>query len=270
VKHVVITGGTRGIGLGLAKSFVDLGCRVTVCGRSEGSVRRALDGLDDDRVAGQACDVGQVAQVAALWDFAAARAPVDVWINNAGIDGPHKPIHELQGDEVEALVATNVLGVFHGSSVAARGLLAQPGGGWLWNMEGLGSDGRMVDGLTPYGTTKAALRYLTRGLVRELKGTPVRVGFLSPGMVLTELLIGEARTSPDWERMTRVFDILADRVETVTPWLARRVLAAERHGARVAWLTGPKIAGRFLTAPLRRRGVVAGYLEELEAGGLEG
>jgi len=54
-----------------------------------------------------------------------------------------------------------------------------------------------------------------------------------------------------------MFNILADRVETVTPWLVGRVLADTRHGASFQWLTAPKILGRFLTAPFVTRDVVS-------------
>lgn len=255
MKHVVITGGNRGIGLGLARAFLDLGCRVTICGRSAGSVRAGLEALDHEHAAGQACDVASRDQVQGLWDFAAAIAPVDVWINNAGVANPRGPLLDLDPDAYERVLRANLLGVLNGSAVAARGMQAQ-GGGWIWNMEGLGSDGRMVDGLVPYGSSKRGLRYLTRGFVQELRGGPVKVGHLSPGMVLTDMLLEESREAADWAQMKKIFNILADRVETVTPWLARRILAARKHGARIAWLSGPKIAARFALAPLRRRDIV--------------
>jgi NADP-dependent 3-hydroxy acid dehydrogenase YdfG len=109
-----------------------------------------------------------------------------------------------------------------------------------------------------YGTTKRAVRYLTESLIAEMEGTPVRVGSLSPGMVVTDLLLqGRDPDAEDWQRTKRVLNILADRVETVTPWLARRVLENEAHGARIAWLTRGKILLRFLTAPFRRRELLA-------------
>ena len=56
-----------------------------------------------------------------------------------------------------------------------------------------------------------------------------------------------------WERAKRVFNILADRVETVAPWLAQKVLDNEKNGARFTWLPRHKVLGRFLSAPLRKR-----------------
>jgi short-subunit dehydrogenase len=125
-------------------------------------------------------------------------------------------------------------------------------------MEGMGSDGSRVDGLSVYATTKRAVRYLTDSLVLETRGTPVQVGALSPGMVTTEFLTCRFEDRPeDWERAKRIFNILADKVETVAPWLAQKVLANQRTGVRFRWLTGPKAFGRFLAAPFRKRDLFA-------------
>jgi short-subunit dehydrogenase len=141
----------------------------------------------------------------------------------------------------------------YGSQVALSGMLDQGFGG-LYNMEGLGSDGRRVEGMALYSSTKYGLRYLTDSLVEETRGTSVLVGALSPGMVLTDMLTSEeVRAEEDWEATKRIFNILADRVEDVTPWLARQVLDNERTGVRIKWLTRSKIVTRFLTAPFRKR-----------------
>jgi NAD(P)-dependent dehydrogenase (short-subunit alcohol dehydrogenase family) len=180
---------------------------------------------------------------------------VDIWINNAGVGHRTVPVVELTADEVAGVVAINVTGTLHGCTVAMTGMAAQDGGGAVWNMEGLGSDGRWVAGTTIYGASKYAVRYLTRALAREAEGGPVRVGAISPGMVVTDLLMrGVREASPeDRARTLKIFNILADRPETVTPWLARRVLASQGNGTRIAWLTTPKIAARFLLSPFRSR-----------------
>ncbi|MGI5328786.1 SDR family oxidoreductase [Actinomadura nitritigenes] len=248
---VVVTGGTRGIGLGLAREFLARGARVAVCGRSRESVDKALAELGDG-VLGVVCDMADRDRVQALWDAAAeAFGHVDHWINNAGVSTSRRPLGELPAEQLETLVAANLLGVMHGSAVAVQGMTAQ-GGGTLWNMAGLGSDGRTVPGLIAYGATKRGADYLTTGLAEEVAGGPVKVAHLSPGMVVTDLLT-RGYTPAELAKAKKVFNILADRVETVTPWLADRVLAGTKNGGTVAWLTTPKIMGRFLLAPLRKR-----------------
>lgn len=261
-KVVVITGSTRGIGYGLASAFLDLGCSVVVGGRSQQSTDRAVVELVErhdvpERVFGRPCDVRHLEQVESLWDAACQRfGHVDIWINNAGVGTEQQELWTHSEAEIAAVVETNVQGTLYGCRVAVAHMLEQ-GFGAVYNMEGLGSDGRRVPGLTLYGTTKRALRYMTQGLIAETEGTPVLVGLLSPGMVTTDLLLGRYnRDTEDWARAKRIFNILADQAATVAPWLAERVLNNTKHGARVVWLTPWKILWRFLTAPFRDRDVV--------------
>jgi NAD(P)-dependent dehydrogenase (short-subunit alcohol dehydrogenase family) len=264
MKVIVITGSTRGIGLGLADAFLARGCQVMVSGRKPETVAEAVGQLGQkhgvQNIAGQACDVSDYAQVEALWKAAAARfGRVDIWINNAGMGNMLTPFWELDPHKMRQVVEANVLGAMHGCSVALREMLKQ-GHGALYNMEGYGSrggGGRIINGLALYGSTKAALAFLNTSLIEEVKGTPVIVGRLQPGMVVTDLLLNQRSGDPaEWERSKRAFNILADRVETVTPWLADRVLANTSNGARISWISGAKIMLRFLTAPFTRRNVI--------------
>jgi NAD(P)-dependent dehydrogenase (short-subunit alcohol dehydrogenase family) len=262
VKVVVITGSTRGIGNGLADAFLDLDCSVAISGRTEAGVERAVEALagryESERVWGSPCDVTEYDQVQALWEAARQHyGRIDIWINNAGLGHAQCSFCEHPQEQMHAIVETNLLGSMYGASVAMRGMLEQGFGG-LYNVEGLGSDGSRVEGLSLYATTKYAIRYLTESLVRESRGTPVLVGALSPGMVTTEFLTAPYEDRPeDWERAKRIFNILADNVETVTPWLANKVLANKRTGVRFNWLTRGKVMARFLMAPFRKRDLFA-------------
>ena len=258
MKSIVITGSTRGIGFGLAKALLERGCAVTISGRSQKTVEKAVGELiqrySADQIHGCPCDVSDFSQTQALWESAANHfGQVDIWINNAGISHPQGNFWELSEETLQSVIQTNLIGAMNGSKAAISGMLRQ-GFGSLYNMEGLGSDGRRAKGLSVYGTTKYGLRYLNKALIHETKDTTVRVGILSPGMVVTDLLVGQSeRTSENWERTKRIFNILADRVETVTPWLADQVLENTKHGAMISWLTMPKIIWRFLSAPFTKR-----------------
>jgi NAD(P)-dependent dehydrogenase (short-subunit alcohol dehydrogenase family) len=258
MKTIVITGSTRGIGYGLADSFLDLGCAVVLSSRTPDDVEDAVARLsakhDSERVSGVTCDVTDFDQVQALWDAAQDRhGKVDVWINNAGISHPQTDFCDHPAERIRAVVSTNLIGTMYGSKVALLGMLEQ-GFGEIYSLEGLGSDGRKVEGLAVYGTTKAALRYLNESLARETKGTGVLVGALRPGMVLTDLVMQQYEDRPEeLERVKPIFSLIADRVETVTPWLARRVLANERNGAVISWLPWWKLVGRFVMSAFRKR-----------------
>ncbi len=263
LRTVVITGSTRGIGYGLADAFLAHGCQVVVSGRAPPRVTAAVDRLainhHRERIRGQPCDVTDYQQVQSLWEGALKHfGRVDIWINNAGRAHPRLPVANLSSELARQVVETNLIGVLNGSRVALVGMREQ-GFGALYNMEGLGSTGRKVPGLAVYGATKRAVTYLTEALVRECRDTPLIVGSLRPGMVVTDLLMGNLdRKSPDWPRARRMINILTDRVETVTPWLARQILANRKSGATISWLTGRKVLWRLLTAPFTNRDVLDG------------
>ena len=260
MKVVVITGSSRGIGFGLASAFVERNCSVLVSGATmestQNAVRTLASSAEKKRIVGLACDVRQPEQVQALWDQAVTLfGKVDIWINNAGLSGPSLKLWEQEPGDFNKVVATNLLGVLYGSRVAVRGMLVQ-GFGHIYSLEGLGSDGRWVPGLSLYGTTKYGLKYLNDALIKETKGTPIVIGALRPGMVVTDLIIEPYRHRPeDWKRVKRIFNIIADRVEVVAPWLADRILANQKTGVRFHYSTGWKLLVRFLSAAFKRRDV---------------
>ncbi len=262
MKNIVITGSTRGIGFGLADALLGLGCCVVVSGRTQEGVEKAVNDLTARYPAGQVmgipCDVTVFEQIQALWDEAKARlGRVDIWINNAGLSQPIKDFWEHTPAEIQNVVNANLTGAMLGSVVAMRGMLEQ-GSGAIYNMEGYGSNGgRMVKGLVLYGTTKAGLRFFDDSLMQDAASTPVIVGAIRPGMVITEMITGQYKGKPDeWEKASRIFNIIADRVDTVTPWIAQKVLENQKNGARISWGSRAKITLRFLSAPFIKRKVI--------------
>lgn len=260
--NVVITGSTRGIGLGMAREFLRRGHAVLVSSRGREAVDAAVARLAGEfpqaQVAGHPCDVADYAQVEALWDAAvAAHGRVDIWVNNAGRDGSKAPFFTLAPADYQATIATNLLGLMNCSRVCVTRMYQQQGG-WIWNMEGFGSSGEVRPTLAVYGATKCALRYFTRAMVLELKKTPVKVGFLSPGMVLTDLLVPPPeQRGAGWQQTRKILNILADNVETVTPFLVEGMLAAQHSGASVRWLTNGKIRWRFFRSLFVKRDILA-------------
>ncbi len=265
MQNILITGSTRGIGKGLALDFLRMGHRVVVTGRTRAAVDEATRELGAaGEVLGVTCDVRNRDSVQAAWDAGVARfGRLDMWINNAAVATDRTPLADLPPDQIVATVETNLLGTLYGCQVAIAGMRAQSGGGKVYTFEGFGSDGISRPGLSVYGSTKRAIRYLTASLAKECAGTAVLVGSLSPGIVATDLLLYSSKGNDpaDWERAKRTLNILGDRVETVTPYLARAALENRKQGARIAWLTPGKAALRFATSFVRRRDI----LSELEA-----
>ena len=107
-----------------------------------------------------------------------------------------------------------------------------------------------------YGISKAALAYLTKTMAKETKGTPILVGAIRPGMVSTKLVTSQYEGHPeDWERVKGIFNILSERVEIVTPWIAKKVLNNKKNGVIISYLTTPKLIQRFLLAPFIKRNI---------------
>jgi len=133
----------------------------------------------------------------------------------------------------------------------------QPSGGHVFNMEGAGSDGLATPRYTAYGATKAGIGQLCRSLQSESEAAAKqgkgagRVGVhnLSPGMVLTDLLLDGA--TPENKQ---VFNILCEHPETVAAFLVPRVRTVVARGLadqRIRYLTPARALGRFFAAPFR-------------------
>tara|TARA_Y100001968_G_scaffold298445_1_gene308320 strand:- start:683 stop:1396 length:714 start_codon:yes stop_codon:yes gene_type:complete len=232
-----------------------------ICGRSSSSVVPVLEQLSAlGQIHGIACDVAEPVQVQALWDAAVERfGRVDIWINNAGVMNSLVDFADAPTEEIGTVVDVNLLGAMYGAHVAFRGMREQQGGGFVYLMEGLGSGGEMRPFHTVYGATKYAVRYLAKALINEAKDTEVRVGSISPGIVVTDLLMDVYKDRPveELDKAKKVFNILADNVDTVAPWIAERVLAARDNGTSITWLTKFTAFGRFATAAFNKRDLFA-------------
>ncbi len=258
MKNVVITGSTRGIGLSMAGEFLRAGCNVTLSGRGEAlteAVRTELSPFEGKYIYFP-CDVQEKARLQNLWDASLARwGCIDIWINNAGQNVPRKFAWETGEAYTENVIKTNIIGMIYGSQIAASEMLKQ-GHGAIYSMEGLGSDSMIQLKTILYGTTKHALRYFMKGLARELEGTGVIAGRLSPGMMLTDFITktpdGDRPAVISDEKFKKLFNILADKPETVAKFFIPRILGNTKNDALIAWLTNRKAAWRFMTAGLRK------------------
>lgn len=265
MKHVIITGGTRGIGSGLVKEFLHNDYRVTFTGTSDTSVNMAVEKLMSDHepslFRGIVCDVTRSSDLSTLWDFSTSIfGPVDIWINNAGISNRQLSFNELESEEFRKVVDVNITGLMEATHLAYKRMSSQ-GYGAIYNMGGMGSDGRMIKGLTPYGMSKRAVQYFTNSFAKEIEGGPVIAGLILPGMVLTDMLLDPIRLDPMGTRKAaRIFNLLAEEVETVAPFIVERVIENRINGATISWLTTLKIIRNFITRPFSGRNIVRDHL----------
>ena len=253
MKAVVITGSSKGIGLGLAKEFLKKGCSVMFSSfakaEMEQEYEKAAAEYGRNKAACFHCDVTDLTQVQGLWDAAVkAFGKVDIWMNNAGIANTTRLFWELEPKEIPRVVSTNMVGVMNGTHMALRAMIAQ-GSGAIYNSEGFGSDDMFVNGLAVYGATKRGGRYFTEAVAEEVgkNEIPVIVGTISPGIVLTDFLLDDMRKMPPdiLETTKAVYNCLADTVDVVTPWLVEEVLGNTNNGKRIIWLSEEKANARF-------------------------
>jgi NADP-dependent 3-hydroxy acid dehydrogenase YdfG len=257
-KAIVITGSTRGIGYSLAEAFLTRGCAVVISGRSQEAVDHAVSKLSEkynpDHIHGLPCDVTDYIQVERLWAGAKGYfVTVDIWINNAGMAVPMMKFWELTPVQYDEVVRTNVIGTMHGIKVALTGMLAQ-GGGALYNLEGFGARGNSMKGMALYGSTKAGVHFINKSLAKEVEGTSVITGAISPGMVITDMITQQFEgREQELEKSKRILNIIAEKAETVAPVLADKILKNQKNGATIAFSSSARMMMKFLTAPFNKR-----------------
>lgn len=261
-KVVVLTGGTRGIGQSFCNYFLSHDCKVVFTGTSKESVKRANEyygkSFDSSQFLGLVADVRSYDSCSTLVDQSLKHfGRIDIFICNAGIDIEHKVFHDIKIDEIHKTIDINTTGVLNTSHAVLK-YFSNVNKGALYLMEGFGSDGRLNKGYTTYGTSKYAIRYLSKALANDYKDTNVIIGNLSPGMVATTLLTDALLELPVEQRKRTIslYNILADRPETVVDFLGHGILNNTKNNAKIHWLTGPKVALRFLTSKFNKRNII--------------
>jgi NAD(P)-dependent dehydrogenase (short-subunit alcohol dehydrogenase family) len=180
-KIAIVTGGTSGIGEGIAKAFVSQGAKVVIVGRRE-EEGRALEKQIGVRFV--RADVANEADVKAMVDRTLEWfGRLDCLVNNAGIPSPMISITEIDVPTIDQVLAVNVRGVILGVKHAARVMLPQ-GSGSIIN---IGSVAGHRGGLSAhvYSASKGAVSALTRSAAAELGEKGIRVNTISPGAIVT-------------------------------------------------------------------------------------
>jgi 3-oxoacyl-[acyl-carrier protein] reductase len=209
-KVAIVTGGSRGIGLAIARGLVQRGARVVVSGRSKGPLDAAQSELGDDVAVVQG-DVADRAVARALVDTAVETfGGLDILVNNAGV-GTFSPVADLNPDDWDRLIATNLTGVFL-CTHAAIPALRKRGGGWIFNVSSLAGKNSFVGGAA-YCASKAGLNAFSEALMQEVRDDDIRVAYIMPGSVQTAFSSGGDAASMDWKLSADdvaqvVFDLL--------------------------------------------------------------
>jgi NAD(P)-dependent dehydrogenase (short-subunit alcohol dehydrogenase family) len=188
-KIAVVTGGTRGLGFGIAQAYIRAGAHVVVASRSEESVENAVLALKEmgGEASGINCDVGLLEDVEGLARYTIKTfGKFDVWVNNAGLSPAYGPTIHIPHNQNEIVFRTNILGTYYGSLTAMVHFLER-GDGKIINVSGRGDKGP-VPLQNAYGSTKAWMRSFTLALAEEYKGSGVGIYLFKPGIVDTDML----------------------------------------------------------------------------------
>lgn len=186
-RVAVITGGSSGIGLEVARRLVEQGASVVIGGRDAAKLGDAAGAIDatGQKVATLAGDIADPATGAALVEMAEDRfGGLDLLVNNAGVFRP-KPFLDLTEDEYDWFLDTILKGKFFTAQAAAKAMKKRGGGaivqtGSLWAIQAIGATPSSA-----YSAANAGVHALVRNLAIELAGEKIRINAVAPAVVET-------------------------------------------------------------------------------------
>lgn len=241
-RTVVITGGSRGLGLLLAREFARQGARVAICARNEEQLTRARRDLEGRgaRVWSQPCDITNPAQVGRfIEELKAAWGRIDVLVNNAGIVQVG-PAQSMTADDFSAAMNTIFWGALN-MTLAVLPEMRERREGRIVNITSVGAK-VSVPHLLPYGCAKFALIALSEGLRAELAQDGITVVTIVPGLMRTgshvnAMFKGRQQEESAWFSLSASAPLLAMDAERA----ARLIVRAARRGEAERTLGIPAI-----------------------------
>ena len=186
-KTALITGSTRGIGFALAKGLGQAGADILINGRQPDTVADAVSALKEQSVKASAfvADVTQQDQIEAAIDaYEAEKGPIDILINNAGMQ--HRaPLEAFDADIFDQMIAVNLKAAFYTAKALSRHMIARQAGKMI-NIASVMSQ-LARPGIAPYTATKGAIANLTKGMAADWARYGLNCNAIAPGYFKTEL-----------------------------------------------------------------------------------
>ena len=186
-KAAIVTGGTKGIGRGIAEALIREGVSVCISSRHQNEIDKAISELNElggGRSIGFVCDVRQHDQVTALVDHTVKElGGLDILINNAGV-GIFETVEQTSPEDFRAVLETNIFGVFYCCHEAIP-QMKKRGGGYIINISslaGVNAHPRMA----AYNASKFGLNGFSEALMQEVRHDNIKVSYIMPGSVNTE------------------------------------------------------------------------------------
>jgi 3-oxoacyl-[acyl-carrier protein] reductase len=199
-KVAIVTGGSRGIGLAIARGLLAEGVQVAITARDERHLslaRPQIEAAGPGRVETLQADVRKPADVDRAVSATVARfGGLDILVNNAGI-GIFTEVAEMTLDQWQAVIDTNLTGVFN-MCHAALPHLRRRGAGFIVNISSLAGTNAFA-GAAAYCASKAGLNAFSEALMQEVRYDGVRVTYVMPGSVATGFSGGDESKGADWK-----------------------------------------------------------------------
>jgi 3-oxoacyl-[acyl-carrier protein] reductase len=200
-KRAIVTGGSKGIGLEIARALLSEGADVVICSRDRKAVENAVTDLaksaEGRKVTGRATDVSSSNQIMQLFQFADKElGGLDILVNNAGI-GIFRAAGELTVEEWNRVIGTNLSGAFYCSREALERFQSARGG-WIINISSLAGKNPFLGG-SAYNASKFGLNGFSEATMLDHRYDNVRVSYIMPGSVETEFAGHDAKQKSDWK-----------------------------------------------------------------------
>ena len=219
-QAALITGASRGIGLGISTAFLKQGARVFLCARGEEALARVASELQKigPAVAFAAADVGDPEQSRRLVQSALSRFPdLSILVNNASILGRRAPLAELDVSTWDEVLRINTSSLFYVTRPLLPTLIRAQRGSIINVSSSVGRRGKPNWG--PYAVSKFGLEGFTQVLAEELRPHGIRVNSVNPGPTRTEMRAAaypdeDPLTLPTPEEVAEVFVYLASEEST--------------------------------------------------------
>lgn len=221
----LVTGGSKGIGYGIAEALVAVGVRVAITGRNELDLLAAktrLEGGSGGNVETLTVDVRDYDAVQhAVASTVARFGGLDIIVNNAGV-GWFAHVADMAPAQWAQVIDTNLTGVFNVCQSAIPELRKR-GGGYIINISSLAGKNAFV-GAAAYCASKAGLNAFSEALMQEIRYDNIRVSYVMPGSVATEFAGNDAAKGADWKISgSDVAEIVLDLLRSDPRSLASRV-----------------------------------------------
>jgi 3-oxoacyl-[acyl-carrier protein] reductase len=198
-KVAIVTGGSRGIGLAIARALVAEGAHVAITGRSDAhlsAARSTIESTGPGRVEALQADVRDYDAVQRAVEATVARfGGLDILVNNAGV-GAFTDVASMTPDQWAEVIGTNLTGPFHVTRVSLPHLRRR-GGGFIVNISSLAGKNPFPQGAA-YCASKAGLNSFSEALMQEVRYDNIRVSYVMPGSVATGFSGRDETIGDDW------------------------------------------------------------------------